>query len=82
MFEHTSPTSGMHDVISTGVVSLDMKTKYASVKNMSKSPVIWMQPSSHLMPAMLPIPMVMIPKGPEHSREHSEHSSGPRVSKS
>ena len=54
MSENTSTTSGMHDVISMGAVSLGMRRKYVGVKNTSKSLVIWMQPSSHLMPAMLP----------------------------
>ena len=82
MSEHTSTTSGMHDVISMDAVSLGMRRKYAGVKNTSKNSVIRMQPSNHLMPAMLPIPTVTILKGPEHSREHSEHSSSPVVSKS
>ena len=67
MSEHTSTISGMRDIISTGAVSLVMKRKYTGVKNTSKSSVIWMQPSSHLTPAILPIMMVMILKGPEHS---------------
>ena len=67
MSERTSTISEMHDVISTGAVSLAMKRKYAGVKNTSKSSIIQMQPSSHLTPAMLQIPMVMILKGPEHS---------------
>ena len=82
MSERTSTISGMHDVISTGTISLGMKRKYTGVKNMSKSLVIRIQPSSHLTPVMLQMLTVMIPKGPEHSREHSEHSSGPVVSKS
>ena len=82
MSEHTSTISGMRDVISMGAVSLAMKRKYAGVKNMSKSLVIRMQPSSHLTPATLQILTVTIPKGSEHSREHFEHSSGPMVSKS
>jgi len=82
MSEHTSTTFGMHNVISMGTFSLGMRRKYAGVKNTSKNLVIWMQPCSHLTLAMLPIPTVMIPKGPEHSREHSEHSSGLVVSKS
>ena len=69
--EHTSTTSGMHDVISMGPVSLAMKRKYADIKNTSKNSVIRMQPYSHLTPAMLPIPTVTTPKSPEHSREHS-----------
>ena len=67
MSERTSTISGMRDVISMGVVSLGMWRKYADVKNTSKSSVIRMQPSNHLTPALLQIPMVMIPKGPEHS---------------
>ena len=67
MSEYTSTTSGMHDVISMGTISLDMNSKYANVKNTSKSSVIRMQPSSHLTPEMLLIPMVTIPKGPKHS---------------
>ena len=82
MSEHTSTTSGMHDVTSMGAVSLVVNRKYAGVKNTSKSSVIRMQPSSHLTPAMLQIPTVMILKGPEHSQEHSEHSNGPVVSRS
>ena len=42
MSEHTSTTSGMHDVISMGVVSLGMRRKYAGVKNTSKNSVIQM----------------------------------------
>ena len=53
MSEHTSTTSGMHDVISIGAISLGMRRKYAGIKNTSKSSVIRMQPSSHLMLAML-----------------------------
>ena len=67
MSENTSTTSGMHDVISMGTVSLSMRRKYVSVKNTSKNSVIRMQPSSHLTSAMLPIPTVTILKGPEHS---------------
>jgi len=82
MSEHTSTTSRMHDIILMGAIFLSMRRKYAGIKNMSKNSVIRMQPSSHLTSAMLPIPTVTILKGPEHSREHSEHSSGPVVSKS
>ena len=82
MSERTSKIFGMRDVISTGAISLAMKRKYAGVKNTSKNSVIRIWPSSHLTPATLPIPMVIIPKGPEHSQKHSEHSSGPVVSKS
>jgi len=82
MFERTSTISGMRDVISTGAISLTMKRKYTGVKNTSKSSVIRMHPSSHLTPAMLLIPTVMIFKSPKHSQEYSEHSSGPMVSKS
>jgi len=53
MSENTSTTFEMHDVISMGAVSLAMKRKYAGVKNTNKSLVIQMQPSSHLMSAML-----------------------------
>ena len=67
MSEPTSTTSGMHDIISMGAISLSMRRKYAGVKNTSKNSVIRMQPSSHLTSAMLPIPTVTIPKGPEHS---------------
>ena len=80
--EHTSTTSEMYDVISIGAVSLGMKRKYIGVKNTSNNSVIRMRPSSHLMPATPPILTVMIPKGPEHSQEHFEHSSGLVVSKS
>ena len=82
MSERTSTISGIRDFISTGTVSLAMKRKYTDVKNTSKSSIIRMQPSSHLTPAMLQNLTVMILKGPEHSREHSKHSSGPMVSKS
>ena len=82
MSENTSTTSGMHDVTLMGAVSLGMRRKYAGVKNTSKNSVIWMQPSSYSTSAMLPIPTAMILKAPVHSREHSEHSSGPVVSKS
>jgi len=44
MSEHTSTTSGMHDVISTGAISPTMKRKYVGIKNTSKSSVIQMQP--------------------------------------
>ena len=67
MSENTSTISGMHDVTLMGAISLSMKRKYAGVKNTSKNSVIQIQPSRHLTSAMLPIPMVMIPKGPEHS---------------
>ena len=40
MSERTSTISRMHDVISTGTVSLAMKRKYAGVKKTSKSSVI------------------------------------------
>ena len=40
MSERTSTISEMHDVISTGAVSLAMKRKYAGVKNTSKSSAI------------------------------------------
>jgi len=40
MSEHASTTSRMHDVISMGTVSPDMRRKYAGVKNMSKNSVI------------------------------------------
>ena len=53
MSERTSTIFGMRDVISTGVVSLDMKRKCIGIKNTSKSSVIWMLPSSHLTSAML-----------------------------
>ena len=82
MSERTSTIFETRDVILMGAVSLTMKRKYAGVKNTSKSSIIRMQPSSHLTLAMLQIPTVTIPKGPKHSREHSEHSSGPVVSKS
>ena len=82
MFERTSTISGMRDIILMGVISLTMKRKYTDVKSMSKSLVTQMQPSNHLMLAMLQILTMMIPKGPEHSQEHSKHSSGPVVSKS
>ena len=82
MSKLTTTTFEMHNVISMGAISLGMRRKYIDVKNTSKNSVIQMQPSSHLTPAMLSIPMVTILKGPEHSREHSEHSSGPMVSKS
>ena len=42
MSKNTSTTYGMHDAISMGVVSLDMKRKYAGVKNMSKNSIIRM----------------------------------------
>ena len=77
--EHTSTISKMRDIISKGAVSLAMKKKYAAVKNMSKSSVIWTQPSSHSTPQ---ITTATIPKGSELSRGHFEHSSGPMVSKS
>ena len=67
MSEHTSTTSGMHDIISTGAIYLGIKRKYAGVKNMCKNSVIRMQPSRYLTSAMLPIPTVTILKGPEHS---------------
>ena len=82
MSECTSTISETRHIISTGAVSLAMKRKYVGVKKTSKSSVIRMQPSSHLTPAMLQNLTVMILKGPEHSREHSKHSSGPMVSKS
>ena len=62
MSERTSIIFGMRDVISTGTVSPTMKRKCIGIKNTSKSSVIWMLPSSHLMPTMPPIP-----KGLEHS---------------
>ena len=67
MSEHTSTTSRMHGVTSTGAISLAMKRKYIGAKNTSKSSVIQTQPSNHSTPATLQIPMAMIPKGPEHS---------------
>ena len=39
MSEHTSTTSRMHDVTSTGAISLAINRKYAGVKNTSKSSV-------------------------------------------
>ena len=42
MSEHTSTTSGMHDVISMGAISLGMRRKYVGVKNTSKNSVIRM----------------------------------------
>ena len=67
MFERTSTISKMHDVISTGAVSLAMKRKYAGVKSTSKNSETQTQPSSHSTLATPHITMVMIPKGPEHS---------------
>ena len=64
-----------------GVVSLTMKKKYAVIKNTSKSSVIQTQPSSHLTSATLQIMMATVPKAPEDSRGHSEHSGGPVVLK-
>ena len=82
MFERTSTIFKTHDVILVGAVSLAMKKKYAGVKNTSKSSIIQTQPSSHSTSAMPQITMATILKGLEHSRGHSEHSSGPGVSKS
>ena len=82
MSERTSTISEMCDVISTGAVSLTMKRKYASIKSTSKNSETQTKPSSHSMLATLQITMLMIPKGPEHSCGHSEHSSGPAISKS
>ena len=67
MSKLTTTTFEMHNVISMGAVSLGMRRKYIGVKNTSKNSVIRMEPSSHLMPAMLQILTVMIPKDPEHS---------------
>ena len=53
MSERTTTISETRDVISMGDVSLAMKRKYVGIKNTSKSSIIWMQPPSYLMPAML-----------------------------
>ena len=42
MSENISTTSGKHDIISMGVVSLGMRRKYAGVKITSKNSVIRM----------------------------------------
>ena len=44
MSEHTSTTSGMHDVISMGAISLGMRRKYAGVKKEFGNPNAALQP--------------------------------------
>ena len=64
MLECTSATSGMHDGISSNVVSVAMKKKYAAIKSTSKSSVTQTQLSSRSMPAMLQITAPTTLKGP------------------
>ena len=82
MFECTSIISETHDDVSTSAASVSIKMKYAVVKTTSKSLVTWTQLSRRSTPATLQITALTTLKGPSHSRGHSEHSSGPVISKS
>ena len=82
MSECTSTISEMHDDVSTSTASVTMKKKYATAKSTSKSTVTQTQLLSRSTLAMLQITAPTTPKGPQHSRGHSEHSSVPVVSKS
>ena len=53
MLECTSATSGMHDGISSNVVSVTMKTKCVAARSMSKSTTTQTQPSSRSLMAMM-----------------------------
>ena len=52
MSERTTTISETVDIISTSIVSLATKKKYATIKSTSNSSVIWTQPSSRLTSAM------------------------------
>ena len=81
-FECASTISEMHDDVSNNAASVAMKMKCATARSTSKSTVTQTQLLSHSLPAMLQTTAPTNPKGPQHSRGHSEHFSGLVVSKS